>query len=138
MAGGGRGHRQGPFWGAKVGPNPTDRGKPGTKKSLLVEGSGGPLSAAIAGANVHDVPGGPGEGNRQVRSEEQRARAPHSWGPGARGPDVAAGHAGNEPRRAGQKQGHKSRDGDDVIRRHVVMERRVEADEGAQERDAGR
>jgi putative transposase len=37
-----------------VGKNPTDRAKPGTKKSLLVEGDGGPLGAVIAGANVPD------------------------------------------------------------------------------------
>jgi putative transposase len=35
-----------------VGKNPTDRGKMGTKKSLLVEGDGGPLGVVIAGANV--------------------------------------------------------------------------------------
>jgi putative transposase len=40
--------------GKKVGKNPTDRGKPGTKQSVLVEGDGGPLSAVIAGANVPD------------------------------------------------------------------------------------
>jgi putative transposase len=40
--------------GKKVGKNPTDRGKPGTKKSLLVDGDGGPLGAVIAGANVPD------------------------------------------------------------------------------------
>ena len=37
-----------------MGPNPTDRGKPGTKKGLLVEGDGGPLGVVIAGANVND------------------------------------------------------------------------------------
>jgi putative transposase len=37
-----------------VGPNPTDRGKDGTKTSLLTEGQGGPLGATIAGANVPD------------------------------------------------------------------------------------
>lgn len=37
-----------------MGKNPTDRGKPGTKKSLLVEGDGGPLGLVIAGANVVD------------------------------------------------------------------------------------
>ena len=37
-----------------VGKNPTDRGKPGTKKSLLVDGDGGPLGIVIAGANVVD------------------------------------------------------------------------------------
>ena len=37
-----------------VGKNPTDRGKPGTKNSLLVDGDGGPLGMVIAGANVVD------------------------------------------------------------------------------------
>src|SRR5438552_16077554 len=37
-----------------VGPNPTDRAKAGTKKSLLVEGDGGPLGVVIAGANEVD------------------------------------------------------------------------------------
>ncbi|WLQ17415.1 IS5-like element ISHch3 family transposase [Hahella aquimaris] len=40
--------------GENVGPNPTDRGKKGTKKSLLVEAEGGPLGLVIAGANVND------------------------------------------------------------------------------------
>lgn len=40
--------------GDQIGPNPTDRAKPGTKRSLLVEGQGGPLSIVAAGANVHD------------------------------------------------------------------------------------
>jgi putative transposase len=35
-----------------VGPNPTDRGKMGTKKSVLADGEGGPLGLVIAGANV--------------------------------------------------------------------------------------
>ena len=39
-----------------MGPNPTDRGKPGPQPSVLVEGDGGPLSAVIAGANVPDFP----------------------------------------------------------------------------------
>ena len=38
-----------------IGPNPTDRGKAGTKKSLLVEAGGGPLSVVVSGANVHDT-----------------------------------------------------------------------------------
>ncbi len=38
-----------------MGPNPTDRGKPGVKQSLLVEANGGPLAIVIAGANVPDV-----------------------------------------------------------------------------------
>jgi putative transposase len=38
--------------GKKTGKNPTDRGKSGTKKSLLTDGDGGPLGLVIAGANV--------------------------------------------------------------------------------------
>ena len=39
----------------KKGPSPTDRAKPGTKRSLIVERSGGPLGAVVAGANIHDA-----------------------------------------------------------------------------------
>lgn len=38
-----------------VGPNPTDRGKNGTKRSVIVEADGGPLGVIVAGANVHDT-----------------------------------------------------------------------------------
>lgn len=41
--------------GKKVGKNPTDRAKNGTKQSLVVEGNGGPLGAVIDGANVPDM-----------------------------------------------------------------------------------
>ena len=37
------------------GANPTDRGKKGRKRSLLVDGRGVPLSLVGSGANVHDV-----------------------------------------------------------------------------------
>src|SRR5262249_192893 len=40
--------------GKKVGKNPTDRGKPGTKTSLLVDEQGGPLGVVIDAANVPD------------------------------------------------------------------------------------
>ena len=43
------------FGGGHVGPNPTDRGKNGTKRSLIVDEDGGALGAVIAGANVHDT-----------------------------------------------------------------------------------
>lgn len=46
---------QSAFWGADVGPNPTDRATNGTKKSLLVDGQGGPLSAIVAPANRTDA-----------------------------------------------------------------------------------
>ena len=38
-----------------MGPNPTDRAKPGVKESLLVEGDGGPLAVVLAGANGPDA-----------------------------------------------------------------------------------
>lgn len=38
-----------------MGRNPTDRGKNGTKRSLIVDEQGGPLGVVIAGANVHDT-----------------------------------------------------------------------------------
>lgn len=41
--------------GDLIGRNPTDRGKNGVKKSLLVEANGGPLAVVIAGANRHDT-----------------------------------------------------------------------------------
>jgi putative transposase len=43
-----------PFGGAASGANPTDRGKKGTKRSLLTEGGGIPLAIVVAGANRHD------------------------------------------------------------------------------------
>ena len=40
--------------GKKTGPNPTDRGKRGVKRSLLTDGLGVPLGAVIDGANRND------------------------------------------------------------------------------------
>jgi putative transposase len=40
--------------GKKTGPSPTDRGKSGTKRSVLTDGRGVPLGVAVAGANVND------------------------------------------------------------------------------------
>ena len=37
-----------------MGKNPTDRGKKGSKESVLVDGDGGPLSVVLAAANVND------------------------------------------------------------------------------------
>lgn len=44
-----------PLGGEKTGPNPTDRGKSGVKRSLLTEGSGVPIGLVVAGANRHDM-----------------------------------------------------------------------------------
>lgn len=38
-----------------VGPNPTDRGKNGSKRHLVTDGRGVPLSLVTTGANRHDV-----------------------------------------------------------------------------------
>ena len=43
-----------PLGGEGTGPNPTDRGKSGTKRSLLTEGNGIPISVTVDGANRHD------------------------------------------------------------------------------------
>ena len=43
-----------PAGGAATGPNPTDRGKSGTKHHLLVEGHGTPLTILQTAANVPD------------------------------------------------------------------------------------
>ena len=41
--------------GEQTGPNPTDRGKDGVKRSLLTEGHGVPIGLALDGANRHDM-----------------------------------------------------------------------------------
>lgn len=45
-----------PCGGEAAGRSPVDRGKQGTKRSLLVDGNGIPLGCVIAGANCHDSP----------------------------------------------------------------------------------
>ena len=42
-----------PSW-KKTGPNPTDRAKRGTKRSLLTDGGGVPLGVSVDGANRND------------------------------------------------------------------------------------
>jgi transposase len=37
-----------------VGPNPTDRGKPGSKHHLLTDRNGVPLAVVLTAANIHD------------------------------------------------------------------------------------
>jgi transposase len=43
-----------PIGGEKTGKNPTDRGKPGSKRHLMVEQRGVPLAVVLTAANVHD------------------------------------------------------------------------------------
>jgi transposase len=40
--------------GSATGPNPTDRGKPGTKRHLVTDRRGTPLAVRLTGANIHD------------------------------------------------------------------------------------
>jgi len=44
-----------PLGGEATGRNPTDRGKRGTKRSLLTEGQGVPIAVVVEGANRHDM-----------------------------------------------------------------------------------
>jgi transposase len=50
----GLGQRGLPRGGSNTGPNPTDRGKSGTKHHILVDREGLPLTALQSGANIHD------------------------------------------------------------------------------------
>jgi putative transposase len=43
------------FGGAQTGPNPTDRGKSGTKRHVLTDARGAPLAVTITAANRHDM-----------------------------------------------------------------------------------
>lgn len=47
--------REGASWGKKTGPNPTDRAKLGSKRHILTDQRGTPLSALITSANTHDM-----------------------------------------------------------------------------------
>jgi transposase len=44
----------GGFWGAKTGPNPTDRRKFGSKHHVITDANGIPLATTLTGANAHD------------------------------------------------------------------------------------
>jgi len=46
--------RAGEKGGAEIGPNPTDRGKAGTKRHLVVDRRGTPLGVRLSPANRHD------------------------------------------------------------------------------------
>ena len=41
--------------GSQTGKSPVDRGRPGSKHHLLVDGSGLPLAWALTGGNRHDI-----------------------------------------------------------------------------------
>ena len=43
-----------PLTGEQTGPNPTNRGKSGTKRHLLTDTTGLPIGLVVSGANAHD------------------------------------------------------------------------------------
>ena len=45
-----------PCGGQAAGPSPVDRGKQGTKRSVMTEGHGIPIGVVVAPANRHDSP----------------------------------------------------------------------------------
>jgi transposase len=51
----GQHERAGKKGGADTGPNPTDRGKAGTKRHIVVDRNGIPLAVKLSAANVNDV-----------------------------------------------------------------------------------
>ncbi len=73
--------------GQQTGPDPTNRGKPGTKRHLVVDRRGTPLAALLTGANRHDsVP---------LRSPPRRDPADHAaLRPAAHAPGEAARRQG--------------------------------------------
>ncbi len=40
--------------GERTGPNPTDRGRPGSKRHVITDANGVPLAVQLTAANVHD------------------------------------------------------------------------------------
>ena len=51
----GQPQRPGQKGGEQTGPNPTDRGKPGSKYHLVVDRNGIPLAVRLSAANAHDA-----------------------------------------------------------------------------------
>ncbi len=50
----GLGERAGQKGGQRTGPNPTDKGKPGSKRHVVSDREGVPLAVVLTAANVHD------------------------------------------------------------------------------------
>ncbi|RKK06159.1 hypothetical protein EBE87_19160 [Pseudoroseomonas wenyumeiae] len=93
--------------GAGIGPNPTDRGRAGTKRHLVTDRCGIPLAFLLTGANIHDsrafedlldaVPPVPGKprgsiGSHAMGSSGSRLwRRPIAFGPDQGGPGARNG-----------------------------------------------
>lgn len=75
-----------PFGGAATGANPTDRGKRGTKRSVLVDAAGMPLAAVVTTAMHHQYVAhvrrcGEERGERHPDGKARRwvVEGKHSW-----------------------------------------------------------
>ena len=89
-----------PCGGEAAGKSPVDRGKQGTRRSLLVESTGIPLGCVVTGANQHDFPGlvgcdrphalAAGTAQRDLLPLRER-QAPPLQVPAASGPHPATG-----------------------------------------------
>lgn len=103
--------------GERTGPSPVDRGKPGTKHTLLVSRSGVPLAIRTAGANVSDhrqilptvVLDFPRVGGRPGRPREHPAVLYADRGYDSEAVRVVLRWLGIEPRIARRRTEHGSR-----------------------------
>ena len=76
--------------GEATGPNPTDRGKPGTKRHFVTDAEGTPLGLTLSGANRHDskmleatldaVPGVSGGKRGRPRRRPKKLHADKAYG----------------------------------------------------------
>jgi Transposase DDE domain len=90
-----------------TGPNPTDRGKPGSKYHLLVDRHGVPLAVGLAAANTHDslllepvvdaVPAVKGPRGRSGRPRKRPAKLHGDKGDDYRAAGGRSGGAGSPP-----------------------------------------
>ncbi len=62
-----------------VGPNPTDRGKDGSKRHVLTEGRGVPLASIVTGANINDATGLPDLLAARIAIAPARVERPGLW-----------------------------------------------------------
>jgi len=67
--------------GERTGPNPTDRGRPGSKRPIITDANGIPLAVRLTAANVHDsrvfehlIDAGPSVRQRRGRPRQRPAK----------------------------------------------------------------
>ena len=109
-----------PFGKAATGANPTDRGKSGTKRSLLTDGSGIPLALVVDGANRHDIrllcatPGWHRDHASRANRRTSSASLSGRWlrwstsAPRGREPPLSASHSQSRAREARENTSSRS------------------------------